>query len=53
MKLRWHATCDEDGFKTEATLQYYDDETCGWEEIPYVEDKLKKKKQTRQRKSRK
>jgi len=44
MKLRWHATCDQFGNKTNKTLQYYDHETYGWEEIPYVEEKIKKEK---------
>ena len=39
MNLRWFAMCDENGRKTSAVLQYWEENSCLWVDIPYVECK--------------
>lgn len=39
MKLRWYQTYDENGVYTENTLQYKDQSTYGWEDVPFVRER--------------
>lgn len=45
MKLRWFATVNKYGLKTQSVLQYWDTDYKCWIDIPYFECKAEQEKE--------